>query len=120
MEPTKSLIGGSLVFMVVMFAIVIISLVAMAKIYAKAGRPGWAVIIPVYGQVVLFDITHGKGWLVITMFIPVVNLVMYFIVCARLAKVFGKGTGFGVGLMLLPIIFIPMLAFGDAEYIGFD
>ncbi|WP_374758343.1 DUF5684 domain-containing protein [Thermonema sp.] len=35
-----------------------------------------------------------------------------------LAKSFGKGTGFGIGMLLVPFVFLPMLAFGDAEYEG--
>ena len=33
-----------------------------------------------------------------------------------LAKRFGKGNGFGVGLWLLGFIFVPILGFGDATY----
>jgi hypothetical protein len=35
----------------------------------------------------------------------------------RLSKVFGKDGGFAVGLILLGAVFLPILAFGDAEYI---
>ena len=35
-----------------------------------------------------------------------------------LAKSFGKGVGFGIGLILLPIIFFPILGFGSATYQG--
>ena len=30
----------------------------------------------------------------------------------------GKSTGFAIGLLFLSFIFIPMLAFGDAQYLG--
>jgi len=35
-----------------------------------------------------------------------------------LSKSFGKDVGFTIGLILLPVIFYPILAFGDAKYIG--
>ena len=50
------------------------------------------------------------------MFVPVVNIVIGIMIIFDLAKVFGKGTGFGFGLLFLSFIFIPILAFGDAQY----
>lgn len=41
---------------------------------------------------------------------------MNIIVSIRIANAFGKGAGFAVGLIFLPFIFFPILAFGDAEY----
>ena len=52
------------------------------------------------------------------MFIPVVNIVIAIIIIFDMAKVFGKGTGFGFGLLFLSIIFYAILAFGDARYLG--
>jgi len=40
------------------------------------------------------------------------------IVVHNLSVSFGKGVGFTIGLLLLSIIFYPMLAFGDAQYLG--
>ena len=40
------------------------------------------------------------------------------ILCIDLAKSFGKGVGFGIGLALLGIIFFPILGFGSAQYQG--
>ena len=57
-------------------------------------------------------------WWVTLILIPLVNIAIMFIINIALAKSFGKGTGFGIGLVLLPFIFVPLLAFGDAEYIS--
>ena len=58
------------------------------------------------------------AWWVILLYIPIVNIVVLAILSIDLAKSFGKGTGFGIGLWLLPFIFYPMLGFGDARYEG--
>ena len=50
------------------------------------------------------------------MLIPFVNVVVGIIVCIDLAKSFGKGAGFGWGIALLGIIFLPILGFGSAQY----
>ena len=91
-------------------------LVAMWKVYVKAGKPGWAVIIPIYNILVLLEIVGKPWWWLLLMFIPFVNIVILILVYLELAKVFGKSTGFGIGLILLPYVFVAILGFGDAVY----
>ena len=87
------------------------------KIYEKADRPGWAAIIPIYNIIVLLEIVGKPVWWIVFYFIPFVNVVISIIVYIELAKSFDKGAGFGIGLVFLPIIFFPILGFGDAAYI---
>ncbi len=88
------------------------------KIFKKAGRKGWEVIIPFYGLWVFFEIVGLPGWLI---FIPFVNGVLGIYAFFKLASCFGKSNLFGVGLVLLPYIFLPILAFSkDSLYIGPD
>lgn len=104
------------VFFSLAFTVVI--LVGMWKVYVKAGKPGWACIVPFYNSYCLFDMTFGNGWLFLLTFVPCVNFVMAILAYVKLAKAFGKGGGYAVGLIFLPVIFIPMLGFGDAQYLG--
>lgn len=106
MSPLQSL---------VILAIGIIVLIATWKVFAKAGRPGWAAIIPFYNSYVLFDIVYGQGWKFLLMLIPFYNIYLLFKTYIGLAHKFGKSTGFGVGLVFLSFIFMPMLGFGDAR-----
>ncbi len=99
-------------------AISILGIVAMWKIFEKAGEPGWAAIIPFYNVYVLFKITWGNGWKFLFLLIPIANIVFAIITMVKLAKAFGKGGGFAVGLIFLSIIFYYILAFGDAQYQG--
>jgi hypothetical protein len=105
-------------FLLILLLIGIIAIICMWVVYSKANRPGWASIVPIYNAVVLLDIVHRPLWWIILFFIPCVDIIILFIVYIDLAKVFGKGTGFGLGLIFLPFIFIPILAFGSAEYEG--
>ena len=106
-------------FLIVVYIAVIIFLVACYwKIFTKAGKPGWAAIVPIYNIIVLLEIVNKPVWWIVLLLIPCVNLVVMVLVIIELAKVFGKSTGFAVGLLLLGIIFLPILAFGDAEYQG--
>lgn len=91
---------------------------SMWRIYAKAGKPGWAAIIPIYNVLVELEIVGRPWWWLLLTLVPVVNIVIGVIITLNLAQVFGKSTGFGIGLIFLPIIFIPILAFGNAKYLA--
>ena len=99
--------------------ILILMLVSAWKIFTKAGKPGWAVIIPIYNVIVLLEII-GKPWwwLLLMMFVPVANVIFAIWATNLLSKSFGKGVGFTLGLIFLSIIFVPILGLGSAEYKG--
>jgi hypothetical protein len=105
-------------FWIIYLAFLIFMIVAMWKVFTKAGQPGWAILIPIYNLYVMCKIAGRPGWWFILMFIPVVNIVIVIIVVIDIAKHFGKGVGFGIGLLILPIIFYPILGFGSAQYQG--
>ena len=109
-------IGAGMV--VFWLAICVFFVVCMWRIFTKAGQPGWASIIPIYNAVVLCQIAGKPGWWVILMLIPVVNFVIAILVLIGLANNFGRGVGTVIGLLLLPIVFYPILAFGSAQYQG--
>lgn len=104
--------------LLVYFAILILMIVSLWKVFSKAGQPGWACIVPIYNVIVLLKIAGKPLWWILLMFIPIVNFVIAILTYIALAKNFGKGGGFAAGLILLPVIFFPILAFGDAQYSG--
>lgn len=110
------LIGGVLGLVWLVFVVVI--LVSFWKVFTKAGQPGWACIIPIYNAIVLLKIAGKPVWWFLLLLIPGVNLVVGILACMAIAKNFGKGAGFGLGLFFLGIIFFPILGFGDAQYVG--
>ncbi len=110
-DPTGALIGSVFSIVVPIFMIV-----AMWKLIAKAGRPGWASIVPIYNFVVMMQITGKSAWWILGMFVPFLNLYVYCRMMVNMAQVFGRGVGFGIGNIFLPFIFLPILAFGGATY----
>lgn len=106
------------VSMIVGLLIALLLIVAMWKVFTKAGQPGWASIIPIYNLYIWCKIVGRPGWWIILMLIPFVNIIIGIILCIDMAKSFGKGAGFGIGLALLGIIFLPILGFGSAQYQG--
>jgi hypothetical protein len=111
-----AIFGGALG--IVYFGIIILMIIAWWKIFEKAGKPGWAAIIPIYNIIVLCEIVGRPSWWVVLFLIPCVNIVAHIMISLDLAKSFGKDVGFGVGLIILPYIFGLMLGFGSATYVG--
>ncbi len=99
-------------------AIIVFAIAALWKVFTKAGKPGWACIIPIYNIIVLLEIVGKPVWWIILLLIPIVNLVVIIIVYHQLSKSFGKDVGFTLGLIFLNIIFIAILGFGSAKYVG--
>jgi hypothetical protein len=103
---------------VLYIALIVFEVAALWFVFVKAGRHGWAAIIPFYNYYVMLKVVGRPGWWLILYFIPIANIIVWIIVAIDMAKSFNKGTGFGVGIIFLAFIFIPILGFGPAEYDG--
>ncbi|MEI7730561.1 MAG: DUF5684 domain-containing protein [Verrucomicrobiota bacterium] len=110
----KAIIG--LMFVAFVLAIAIVIIAGFWKVFTKAGKPGWAVLVPIYNVIVLVEIAGKPLWWFILFFIPFINLVAVILVGLAVAKQFGKSEAFGIGLALLGGIFYPILGFSDATY----
>ncbi|MFA6957466.1 MAG: DUF5684 domain-containing protein [Thermoanaerobaculia bacterium] len=113
------LAAGCGMVMFLVWAIVLVAVIAgLWKVFVKAGKPGWAAIVPIYNIIVMLEIVGKPIWWIVLMLIPIVNIVVAIIVSIALAEKFGKSAAYGIGIALLGFIFIPMLGFGDARYQG--
>ena len=109
---------GAIIFLLIYLAIIVLIIAGAWKMFAKAGQPGWAAIIPILNIYIVCKIVGRPGWWVILMFIPIVSIIFAIILMIDLSKSFGRGIGTAIGLILLGAIFIPILGFGSAEYQG--
>jgi Na+/glutamate symporter len=115
MDQASSGIGflGVLIYI----ALVVFYIIAGWKIFVKAGKPGWACLIPIYNIIVMLDIVKRPIWWLILFFIPFVNIIITIILSIDMAKAFGKSAAFGFFMLfILGFIGSPMLAFGSATY----
>lgn len=110
---SSALIG----FALVILAFAVLMMVSYWRIYQKAGQPGWAAIIPIYNIIILLKIIKKPWWWILLFFVPIVNIVIGFLLFYYLAEAFGKSVGFALGLYFLGFIFLPILAFGDSQYV---
>lgn len=113
-----SIFGGA--FSLVWLAILVLTVVAMWRLFEKAGKEGWRALVPFYNTYTLFEIAWGNGWLFLLMLVPCVNAVVLIILQIKLAKAFGKSGGFAVGLIFLNTIFMLILGLGSDQYCGPD
>jgi ABC-type sulfate transport system permease subunit len=110
--------GGAAVLVLVLLyvAAIVVVIAGLWKMFEKANQPGWGALIPIYNVILLLKIAGKPVWWIVLMFIPFVNIVVGILVPLAVARNFGRGAGFGVGLIFLPFIFYPILGFGQAQY----
>lgn len=104
------------IWLLVIIGIVVFTAIYNWKIYKKAGKEGWESLIPIYNIIVKFKFLSIPLWVLILIFIPGANVAVPIIIAINMAKKFNKDVGFAVGLIFLPIIFYPILAFGKSEF----
>lgn len=103
-------------FMIFMLIVSVFLIVCYWKIFVKAGRPGWACIVPIYGALVFLEIIGKPWWWLLLLMIPFVNIIFIILAMHQLSLSFGQGAGMTVLLLLM--IGFPILAFGSAQYTG--
>ena len=103
-----------LVSMLIGLAIGIVFLVGMWKTFVKAGQPGWACIVPIYNFIVMMQVAGQPLWMILGLFVPVLNFITLGWIYFNVSKRFGGGIGtaillfFGIGWLIL--------GFGAAKY----
>lgn len=103
----------------IIFVITIIGVISLWKLFTKAGKPGWASIVPIYNYVVFLEVIGRPIWWLVLTFVPILQFWISIVMVLDFAKAYGKSAGYAVGMILLPVIFLPMLAFSkDTVYVG--
>ncbi len=110
--------GGNTLYTVFSLIYCILAVIAMWKIFTKAGEAGWKSLIPILDLYILFKIAWGSGWKFLLLIIPIVNVIVLLLVHWKLARSFGQGTLMCILMLFFPNIVMLILGFGSAEYIG--
>jgi hypothetical protein len=108
---------GALI-LIVYLAVVIAVIASFWKTFEKAGKPGWAAIVPIYNVIIMLEIAGKPTWWIVLFLIPIANFIVLILINLEIAKKFGQSSGFGIGMSFLPFIFWPMLGFVSAVYDG--
>jgi hypothetical protein len=124
--------GGAAIFLVLLLFFYVLFTLPVWGTYQKAspqGEPAWAAFVPIYQFIVLLRIAGRPktwAWFLLLYFLgfilPVIGLIPLFVVTIivlnDVSKSFGHGSGFTVGLALLPFIFWFILWLGKSTYLG--
>jgi hypothetical protein len=110
--------GGAITISIVAIAWLVLTIVGLWMMFVKAGEAGWKSLIPIYNLIIILKIAGRPVWWFLLFLIPCVSIIVYIIVANDLSKSFGKGVGFTIGLVVLSPIFVMILGFGDARYLG--
>lgn len=117
-SPSAPFIVFMILFFLFYIGIIALMIISMWKIFVKANQPGWAALVPFYNYYVMVEIAKKPTWWFGMMFVPLANFVFIIMIINGMVKNFGKSEGFTVGVIFLPYVFFPILAFGNAKYIG--
>ncbi|MGO9027731.1 MAG: DUF5684 domain-containing protein [Acidimicrobiales bacterium] len=111
--------GGGAIVSIIYLAVIVFEIVALWKVFEKAGEPGWWAIIPIANVIITLKIIGRHwAWIFIALVPFVGGIILGIIIAIDLAKSFAKSGAFAVGLFFLGFIFVPILGFGDARYVG--
>lgn len=117
-ELLEVLAGFGIAGSIVSIVVGVFLLASLWCVFTKAGVAGWKSLIPLYNMYILYKMAWGNGWLFLLTIIPVVNVVIGAICMYKLSKAFGHSFMFALGLIFLPYVFYPILAFGTSRYLG--
>lgn len=93
------------------FAIAIIIIASIWRLYTIKGYPGWYMFIPIYNLYILCKIAKVSLWILLLLLIPGVRVIAALYLYYKTAQAYGRGFSFTLGLIFLPVIFIPIMAF---------
>ena len=113
-----ALAAFSAVSMFISLGVSVLIIISLWKIFTKAGKPGWAAIVPIYNIIVLLEVVELPMWYIALFFIPFANIYAIFKIYIELAHKFGKSTGFGVAMVFFSVICLPILAFSKNAVYG--
>lgn len=105
-------------FILVSVVITAATLAGIWQIFVKAGYPGWKSLIPLYNVILWLQMIGRPWWYLAALFFPGTNIILWLIIAFGTARSFGRNVFFALGVTFLPFIFIPIIGFGSATYIG--
>jgi len=114
--PLQNSGAGDIVLFLLNLLIAGIQIAGMWMVFEKADHAGWKAIIPIYNLYVMLQIGENPWWWLVLLLVPIVNIYALYKIHAGVARAFGRGIGFGLGLAFLGILFFPLLGFGDYQY----
>ena len=111
--------GYLIYYLLLCLAVIVLAVVVLWRLLARAGFHGFVALIPIYNAFCLYKAIYGKGWYLLIALIPIVNLIFALVTPFFMARAYGRNTFFfGLALLFFPFVFELVLAFGEDTYCG--
>lgn len=108
----------AMVRMIIMLAAAALMIVSRWRIFRKAGLPWWGIFVPFYNMYLMFKLGGRSGRNVLWILIPPVLCILMIINTFKIAQRFWKHWTYGLGILFIKIVFVPILAFDNSKYLG--
>jgi hypothetical protein len=87
-------------------------------VFAKSGKRWWVALVPVLNLFVLMRVARRPWWWALVLFVPLVDVAVWTVVCLDVAEGFGHGIPLAVGLVFVPLVFATWLWLGPSAFAG--
>jgi hypothetical protein len=114
--PLQNSGAGDVVLFLFQLLVAAVQIAGMWLVFQKAGHAGWKAIVPIYNFYVMLKIGGNAWWWLVLLLVPILNIYALYKIHAGVARAFGRGIGFGLGLAFLGVLFFPLLGFGEYQY----
>ena len=94
----------------------IITMIGGKNVFRKVYKNENSSFIPILNLFSMLEIGDVSTFWGILFFVPFLNLIPLMLMGVGVGKNFNCSMGFTIGLVLLPFIFYPLLAFSDKSY----
>ena len=126
-------IALAIIIAIVCIAVVVLIIIANARLNVKAGEKWWKALVPLYNSWIQVKIS-GLAWYWFVIYLVLLawtfgvgvenantvwamaGVLTSFNVNYNICKKFGKSNAFAFWMTVLPVVFLPILAFGSAKY----
>jgi len=106
-----------LIILAITLPFIILQTIGYWKLFEKAGKPGWAALVPIYNTIIILQIINKPWWWLLLMIIPFFGLIWAVWSTNLFVMSYGKDVAYTIGFILLPFIFVPLLGFDkEAKY----
>jgi len=102
-------------YCVIILSIIFFYIYCFQLIFVKCNKPWWASLIPIYNVMILSEIGFRKKWIGLLCFIPIIGFFVGLVLLYQLGKKFKVN---GILVVILPILYLPIIGYGDKSFDG--
>ena len=104
----------TILILVVELIVLVMEIMVLWTMYTRAGQPGWASLVPIYNIIIMLKIAGRPAWWFLLLAVPIVNIIVWFMICMDLAVAFDRGNPLCCRFVFGSCCFLPDIGFWRA------